>query len=236
MKKGTVLEAAAEPRQGPPSAFAQSRELSPVLVTLRDPLSPGAEAIRALRTHIITQHLQVGRRSLAICAPSVAVGCTFVAVNLAVALAQVGIKTLLVDGDLRSPTIQEVLPPPAGASAGLSAALASGSGSISEFIEPDILPNLSVLYAGAPAANAQELLARDLFEDAIHQCLRNHEITIIDTPPANTSADVRRISNAVGYSLIVAQRHRSLVSDVKALASQLLDDQVRVIGTLLNAV
>jgi protein-tyrosine kinase len=232
LKKPVLVEAPVEAPAARPAPA--SRQHSPVLVTLRDPLSPGAEAIRALRTHILAQHLQAGRRSLAICAPSVGVGCTFVAVNLAVALAQVGIKTLLIDGDLRSPTIQQILPP-SGSAGGLGEALASGA-SIAEFVEPDVLPNLSVLYAGKAVSNAQELLATDAFEDVMHQCLRDHEITIIDTPPANICADARRISTVVGYSLIVARQHKTLVSDVKTLATQLLDDQARVIGTLLNAV
>lgn len=207
---------------------------SPDLVTLSAPLGGGAEAIRALRTHILAQHIQAGRRALAICAPSLGVGCTFVAANLAVALAQVGLKTLLVDADLRAPMINRLIIPSA-PPAGLSTCLASPGSRVGDFIDDDLLPNLSVFYAGEAAANAQELLAREWFEDVMNHCLREYEVTIIDTPPANTCADARRISNIVGYSLIVARRNKSLVADVKTLAEQLIDDHVKVVGTLMNA-
>src|SRR5690348_13376785 len=84
----TKLAVAAEADPRPPvadPADAVSAPVSPELVTLRAPLSPGAEAIRALRTHVLAQHIHAGRRGLVVCAPSVDVGCTFVAANLAVA-------------------------------------------------------------------------------------------------------------------------------------------------------
>jgi capsular exopolysaccharide synthesis family protein len=207
---------------------------SPNLVTLAAPLSTGAEALRALRTHILAQHIHAGRRALAICAPSVNVGCSFVAVNLAVALAQIGIKTLLIDGDLRTPSVEKFITP-ATPARGLAACLAEPGSRVGDFIDEEPLPNLSVLFAGGPAHNAQELLARDWFADVMHLCLREYEITIIDTPPANTCADARRISDVAGYSMIVARRNKSLVADIKTLVEQLKDDDVTVIGALMNA-
>jgi protein-tyrosine kinase len=206
----------------------------PGLVTLSEPLSAAAEAIRALRTHIIAQHIQAGRRGLAITAPSADVGCTFVAANLAVALAQVGLKTLLVDGDLRSPSIGQFVPSRT-VTPGLVGCLSMAAPQIGDVVDSDVFPNLSVLYAGDAAANSQEVLAREAFEDVMNQCLRDYDVTIVDTPPANISADVRRICNVVGYALVVARRNKSLVSDVKTLVEQLIDDHAIVIGTVMNA-
>jgi protein-tyrosine kinase len=210
------------------------RPLSPLLVTLTAPLSPGAEAIRALRSHILTQHIQAGRRGLVICAPSQDVGCTFVAVNLSVALAQVGLKTLLIDANLRSPTVHKLIPP-RGAGEGLAECLASQDNLVGDFIETDVFPNLSVLHAGQVSGGSHELLAREWFADVVSQCLRDYDVTIIDTPPANTSADARRIGSLVGYALVVARRNKSLVADVKTLVEQLIDDHTAVIGTVMNA-
>jgi Mrp family chromosome partitioning ATPase len=93
---------------------------------------------------------------------------------------------------------------------------------------------MSVLYSGGAAPNAQELLARSSFEQVINSCLRDYEMTIIDTPPANSCADGRRIASVAAYSLIVSRRHKGLVSDVKTLAGQLRADHSTVIGTVLN--
>jgi protein-tyrosine kinase len=207
---------------------------SPNLVTLANPLSAGAEAVKAVRTHILSQHVNAGRRALAICAPSIGVGCSFVAANLAVAMAQVGLKTLLIDGDMRAPSIDKFIIPSAPPQ-GLAACLATPGVRVGDFIDEDLLPNLSVLFAGPAAHNAQELLTRDWFEDVMNLCLREYDLTIIDTPPANTCADARRISDVAGYSLLVARRNKSLVADLKILVDQLMDDEVTVIGALMNA-
>jgi Mrp family chromosome partitioning ATPase len=204
------------------------------LVTLSAPLSAGAEAVRALRTHVLGQHVQAGRRAIAMCGPAVGVGCTFVAANLAVAIAQVGIKTLLIDGDLRAPGINKLIKPTSSDAAGLGRCLAEPGSRVGEFIDDDVLPNLSIMYAGPPAENAQELLAREWFERVMSHCMRDYDFTI-DTPPANTYSDSRRIGNVAGYALVVARRNTSLVADVKTLVEQLIDDDVQVIGTIMNA-
>jgi Mrp family chromosome partitioning ATPase len=80
-------------------------------VIVSDPHGEVAESIHALRARVQSQHLQAGRRALAICGPAPEVGCTFIAVNLAVALSQIGVKTLLVDGDLRNPSVHTYFEP-----------------------------------------------------------------------------------------------------------------------------
>lgn len=122
---------------------------SPSLVMVSHPTEGAAEAFRALRTHIMAQHVQEGRRALTVCGPSKGVGCTFVAANLAVALSQIGVKTLLVDGDLRGPNLHHVIRP-AQLSGGLRQCLSEAEVSVSESIRYDVLPNLSIIYSGAP--------------------------------------------------------------------------------------
>ena len=87
---------------------------------------------------------------------------------------------------------------------------------------------------GGAARSPQELLAGDRFTALMDYCLRDFDATIIDTPPANSSSDARRNSTVAGYSLIVAPRHKSLVADVKILATQLQADHARIVGTVLN--
>jgi capsular exopolysaccharide synthesis family protein len=208
-------------------------ELSASLVTVSNPTGAAAESIRALRTHIQSQHLQEGRRALAVCGVSAGHGCTFIAANLALALAQIGISTLLIDANLREPGIDTLFPGSA-TGGGLRECLNNVNAPVAEFINEDVLPYLSILHAGGVAANPQELLSRERFEDVMNTCLRNYDATIIDTPPANSSADARRISNVAGYSLVVARKHKTLVSDLKVLVGQLEADRAIVVGTVLN--
>jgi protein-tyrosine kinase len=205
---------------------------SKFLITLTDQSAETTEAIRALRTHVMARHVQQGHRALAICAASEGVGCTFVAANLAVALSQIGLNTLLIDADMRNPSLADVFSYPA-PKGDLRKALSSDV-NFNDCIEGDILPSLSLLFSTGPVADAQELLAGSRFESLMNYCLREFDATIVDTPPANKYSDARRVSSVVGYSLIVAQRNKSLINDIKNLTDQLRGDQAEVIGTVLN--
>jgi capsular exopolysaccharide synthesis family protein len=182
---------------------------------------------------MVAQHVDEGRRAVAVCAASAGVGCTFIAVNLAVAMAQIGLKTLLIDANLRSPGIEAMIPP-SGARDGLRQCLASRDVGFSDCIEAEVITNLSVMYSGGAAPNPQELLAGDRFKALMEYCLRDFDVTIVDTPPANSCSDARRVSTIVRYSLIVTRRNQTFIADVRALTAQLQGDHARVIGTVLN--
>src|SRR3546814_15275006 len=65
-------------------------------------------------------------------------------------------------------------------------------------------------------------------------CMRDYDITLIDTPPSNQYADVLRVAAATGYALIVARKHVTFMQDVDALTAQLNASQVSVAGMVLN--
>jgi len=205
----------------------------PALVITTDAGGSAAEAIRALRTDLVAQHFQAGRRALTICGASAGVGCSFVASNLALALSQIGMRTLLVDANLRTPALHAIFGA-AASTIGLADCLAAQEGEFGGYLHGDVQPNLSVIYAGGVPANPQELLASRRFHQLLEFCLREFEATVLDTPPANVCADARRVSSVTGYSLIVARRNLTYVDDVKTLATQLAADHARVVGCVLN--
>lgn len=215
------------------TAGARAYSFSSEIVMLSDPRGGRAEGIRALRTYIMAQHVGDGRRGLAICAATEGVGASFTAVNLAVALSQIGVKILLIDGDLRRPAVDQFIVPPDGC-AGLRQCLASDDAQTASGIQVDVLENLSIMYSGGSGNNAQELLATENFGLMMERCLRDFDLTIVDTPSASNCADARRISNVVGYSLIVARRNESFVNDISALANQLTDDRAKIVGTVMT--
>lgn len=212
--------------------LGQPQRRQPVLIS--DPQGAPAEGIRALRTRIQSQHVHAGRRALAVCGATPNVGCTFVAVNLAIALSQIGLKTLLIDGNLREPGVQDYfdIAEPGG---GLHGCLAQPDSNVADFTHEEVLPNLDVLLAGAPTTSAQEYIANDRFPTLINSCLRDYEMTIVDTPPASRCSDALRISTVVGFSLIVARKNWTLVSDFRTLSHQLRAERVLVVGSVLNA-
>jgi capsular exopolysaccharide synthesis family protein len=216
-----------------PDATQAGFDFGAGLVMLTDPATPAAEAIRALRTHIMAQHLQRGRRALAVCEASPGEGCTFIAANLALALAQAGVKVALIDADLRGGGLERLIQPRRPVR-GLADFLTASDVDYGDVIAADVLPALSVVFAGRPVANPQELLAGERFGDLMAFCLREFEATIIDTPPANSCADARRVATVVGYSLVVTRRHQTYVDDVKILADQLRADHARIVGAVMN--
>ncbi len=192
-----------------------------------------AESIGALRTQLLSQHLREGRRALAILSPDDKAGSAFVAVNLAVSLAQAGIKTLLIDANMRAPSIQRMIVPPRGTS-GLRECLETAGSDFGDIIQDDVLPHLSVIYAGEPSSNAQELLARPQLNLLVDLCLREYEITIVDTAPSNNCADAQLLATLLRYALIIVRKDDSYVNDVRTLIADLRANRVEVTGTVIN--
>ncbi|MDB5424547.1 MAG: Chain length determinant protein tyrosine kinase EpsG [Phenylobacterium sp.] len=203
------------------------------LLTLENVDRAGTEAIQALATQLIAHHLAPGHRGLAVCGASLGVGVTFIAANLAVALAQAGVPTLLLDANLHDPGVQRMITPSRDLP-GLQQLLRHAEMDRTAVERVDVMPNLSILYSGGPAPDASELIGGTRFREVVDQCLRDYAFTVIDTPAANRSPDVLRISRAVGHSLLIARRDLTYVDDVEALSSELTDDGVTVIGALLN--
>lgn len=222
-------------QQSPVDATRRVHTLSDSLVTIAHELSGTAESFRALRTHVMAQHLHLGRRALAVCAATSSVGCTFVASNLAVALSQVGVKTLLVDVNLRSPGLDRLFQAEGGHT-GLQQCLMETDEDFGAFMEFDLLPNLSVMFAGGTPRNPQELLATDRFADLMNFCLRDFDMTILDTPPANSCSDVHRVASVVGYGMVVTRRDKTLIDDVRTLIGELETDGAMIVGTVMTEV
>lgn len=207
--------------------------VSDEIIVLSDPGSVRAEAIRLLRTQVIAQHIKPGRRALTLIAPVAGSGCSYLAANLAAALSQIGTKTLLVDANMRDPRQYEIFGLDA-EGPGLSTYLSLQAARPERVVNANVLPNLSVMTAGPPVGRPQELLSSTRFRDGMNMLLREYDIAVFDTPPANFSADALTVAAAVGHSLIVARRDNTFVSDVATLASQLKAARCAVIGSVLS--
>ncbi|HEV2569883.1 CpsD/CapB family tyrosine-protein kinase [Sphingomonas sp.] len=202
-------------------------------VMINDPQGLEAESIRALRTRLAAQHLREGRRSLAVCAAAAEAGCTYVALNLAVAMAQAGVRTAIVDANLRNPMIADLCSLPL-SMPGLADYLSNDGVTLADIVDAELMPNLAVIGGGEPPHNPQELLSGARFRGLVDQLLREYDLTIFDTPPANICSDGQRVATMAGFSLIVSRKHQSYVEDVKTLAKQLRADRSVVVGSILN--
>jgi protein-tyrosine kinase len=208
-----------------------SYTLSEQVVVASTPDRADAQSISALRNHLVAKHVNERRRGLTICATERDDSAAWLAVNLAVSLAQTGVRTMLIDCDLRGGSLPAFIQPSKRVS-GLTDALTSRDGTVASAVHLNVLPNLAVMYAGDPPDNAQELVFGKPFGTLIDLCLRDFDMTIAIAPATKYYSDARRIAALMRYALVVARRDSTFISDLKTLIDDLMSDGVRVIGSI----
>lgn len=208
-------------------------QFSRELVVGHEPFSPAAEAIRSIRTSIVSLGISQGIRSFAVTAPRRGTGGTFFAGNIALAFAQMAVPTLLVDANLRDPRIADMFGLPH-SSEGLSYALRARN--IDEVpISADVIPGLSILPAGIIPPNPQELLSSAEFLGLANNLEKSFGVVIYDTAPAMDYADAAVVAARVGSAIIVARQHETSYDDISILAGRFRASQCKFLGTVMNA-
>jgi len=172
------------------SSRASALALPDKVTSAVNPYSPFAEALRGLRSQLMTRWFDGSpdRRTLAITSVDRGDGKSFVCANLGVAFSQIGQRTLVIDGDLRHPT--QHLNFGLRNQMGLSGIL-SGRAGLEEVMEFPTLPNLAVLPSGPQPPNPQELLGRDIFMDLLQTLAGHYDVILIDTPSAQETTRPR---------------------------------------------
>lgn len=206
---------------------------SPDVVVLQPSRGRAAAAVRNTASELLTNHIGKGRRAVAVCGAWSGVGVSFVATNLAIALAEVGVATVLIDANLEKPGLESYIEPNR-TGPGVQDFLRSREMSIGDIARREVLPNLSLMYAGGACADSPELLGGARFTELVRGCMRDYSFTILDTPPASRSASCRRIASAAGYALVVARSGASHTDGIRTLSRTLVEDGVEVVGAVLN--
>ena len=152
----------------------------------RDTQGPGGEAFRKLRTSIGFINLERPARSILVTSPVAREGKTTTAVNLAVAYALGGLRTVLVEADLRRPSLHRIYGMVG--TNGLTTAIV-GDVPLTEAIMETRTRNLSVLVAGAIPPNPVELLGSDQMADILERLERMFDVVVVDSPPIGPVAD-----------------------------------------------
>lgn len=209
-------------------------ELAPSLVCLTRELDPTARAVRATAAEIASRHVERGHRGLAVCGVSPGVGASFMTANIAIALSDAGISTLVVDANLQRPSL-DALFRPEHPSVGLRQVLGADALGLSDVVHAEVLPNLSLVYAGlADGQGEDKLIGSEQFADFARVCLREYTCTLFDVAAANQASDARRVAAVVGYALVVTRRNLTFARDVSLFLNELSFDGAQVIGSVLN--
>jgi capsular exopolysaccharide synthesis family protein len=214
-------------------ALAPSRE-AVELVTQERPKSQMAESYRALRTSLLLTSLGGPPKVILITSALPEEGKTTTSLNSAIVLAQGGTRVLLIDADLRRPSIHKTLG--MGPRAGLSNVL-TGSATLQQAIVPsNILPSLSVLPAGTPPPNPAELLASANMKDVLDQLREQYDHIIVDTPPTLSVTDAVIMSTRADRVVLVIRSGQTTKQALRRARDTLLQVNAHVCGVLLNAV
>jgi protein-tyrosine kinase len=194
------------------------------------PFSTEMEEIRTLRGRLLRNWFNNGRRELSVAAVNHGDGASLLVANLAVAFAQQGLRTLLVDANLRRPRQQSIFN--LRRRQGLTDMLAERAGP-DTVVTLDVIPSLSILCAGTPAPNPQELLNRRAFIALREPMRAYYDIILYDTPAFADADDAFCVAARSGV-LVVARKHQTTVSDLRSLAQQLYASGIEVAGSVLN--
>ncbi len=227
-----VLQALAQQFHYPFATTENSRK-NPELVALNEPFSVQAEAFRAIRSQVTMRafadpdtHL-----ALAVISADQGDGKTYFAANLAVSLAQLGGRTLLIDADLRGPRQHEVFGLSNGA--GLSTIL-SGRAESDVFQHISGVPSLFVLPAGPTPPNPLELVERPAFGLLMRELCKKFDHVIVDTPASILGADASVVATRCGAGLLVARKNASRIGGLQDLLASITDTRVKLAGVVMN--
>lgn len=221
-----------------PYAPGAASQLGDELVVANKPFSAQAEAFRVLRSQI-NMRLAVGdvdKRAIAVISPDSGDGKSFFAANLAVALSQLGGRTLLVDADMRNPRQHEIFAlSDAGnkSAAGLSGIL-SGRAEAHAIRAVPNLPSLFVMPVGTVPPNPNELVERRAFGLLMSELTSKFDYVIVDTPAAAFGADCAVIAAHAGAALMIARRNGTSAAGLRALKDTLASTPARLLGVVLN--
>ncbi len=213
--------------------IATSKEAVELITQVR-PQSQMAESYRALRTSLLLSNLGAPPKVIMVTSALPQEGKTTTSINCAVVLAQKGIRVLLIDADLRRPSIHKTLG--MGPRSGLSNVL-TGSATLEQAItRSTVLPNLNILPAGTPPPNPAELLASTNMRDVLEQLRGQYDHIVVDTPPTLSVTDAVVLSPRADAIVLVIRSGQTTKQALRRSRDILMQVNAKVSGVLLNAV
>jgi polysaccharide biosynthesis transport protein len=206
------------------------------LVSFSKPKSQVSEAFRALRTSLLLSQADHPPQVIVVTSALPREGKTTSAVNLAVTLAQLGDRTLIIDSDLRKPGVRRALNLNVGRDIGLSSYLA-GVASLDEVtVAHPQIENLSAMTTGPIPPSPADLLSSHRMRDAIAYVRQKYKFVVIDSPPVMAATDAVIISALTDGVLLVVRSGETPKEAFKRTRDLIHGVKGRLLGVVLNAV
>jgi protein-tyrosine kinase len=204
--------------------------LSPELIAAYQPFAQQVEILRTIRSQLMLRWFHEENKTLAIVSASHGEGRSYLAANLAIVFAQLGQRTLLIDGNLRQP--RQHLLFNLGNYQGLSDILINRV-EMSVIKQIAELPDLSVLAAGTIPPNPLELISRGL-DSCLEKLKPLYDVILLDTPANSKGSDTQLLARSAGGALLLARQHKTRLIDMEAMKSDLEKSGVVCVGAIIS--
>jgi capsular exopolysaccharide synthesis family protein len=209
----------------------QEERFDPHLVTYFNPLSPLAEAYRRLRTNVLYAQMETPLKSFLVTSANPSEGKSTTVANLAIAFAQAEKRVLLVDADMRRPTMHNFFG--CTKNPGLTD-LFVGNSTIEEIVNRNIVENLDIIFCGTTPPNPAELLGSKRMHDFIKQMSEKYDLLMFDSPPLLAVTDAAVLSTSVDGAILVASAGATRAAAISRASEFLHGVGGKTLGVLLN--
>lgn len=216
-----------------PQVLAKSDRANYPIAAIEDPASSLAEAYRTLRVSLSMLGPEEERRILLFVSAVPEEGKTYTSLNTAVVFAQQGRRTLLMDADLRRPSLHKALQSHSEMPIGLTD-LFSGNARLNEAIQQTDIDNLFLLPAGRRAPNPAELLSSTDLGKLFEQLLKKFDRIIIDTAPVNAVSDTLVLAPHAHRTILVVRAGKTHRKAVERGCMLLRKSGAKLAGFVLN--
>jgi len=220
----------------PPGKDDKTGGSSVELITMSQRPSMTAEAFRVVLTSILFSSENGSRpRVLVVTSPGPGEGKTTVATNLAISMAEIGRRVLLVDADLRRPRVHTLFGLPN--EAGLTSLLQSRDlekADVDAVIHPTQAASLFAMPSGPATSAAANLLFSPVLNLLLQRFRDEYDMVIVDTPPSLQMPDARVVAREADAVVLVFRSGRTTRDAALATAQRFAEDKTRILGTILN--
>jgi len=204
------------------------------LITVAEPRSAISEAYRTLRTNLDFASLDRALKTLVITSAGVGEGKSTTLANLAVVSAQAGRRVILVDADLRRPTLHQILG--AGNEVGLTSMVVDEARLMTPPLQETGIPGLSLLSSGPLPPNPAELLGSRRMAEVIAALAEEADQVFFDTPPVVAVTDAAVLATRVDGVLLVIGAGKTRREYARMAVQRLEQINARLVGTVLTNV
>ena len=204
------------------------------LTTVSEPRSPISEAYRTLRTNLDFANLDQALKTLVVTSAGVGEGKSTTLANLAVVSAQAGRKVVLVDADLRRPTLHQVFG--LDNESGLTTVMMDETALASPPLQDSGIEDLAVLTSGPLPPNPAELMGSRRMEEVIAALAEQADQVFFDTPPVVAVTDAAVLATKVDGVLLVISAGKTRRDSARTAVQRLEQINARLVGMVLTGV